>query len=401
MDLSLERVKTVAKRLDLLNLRCWVVTVAGTNGKGSTVAGLEAIYLAAGYRVGAFTSPFLFNYNEQVRVQGVPADEDVFCSAFEKIARACCEITLTPFEFTTLAAFIIFQKADLDICILEVGLGGRWDAVNVIDADVAIITTIAIDHAAILGDTREKIGYEKAGVFRSGKPAVCGDYNPPESLINYADKLGSSLFCQGQQFNYSEQKNAWMWQSEKTKYKNLPLPQLALQNMSTVLMTVELLQQKLSVSRKAIDKAFETLTLPGRIQVIPGDITHVFDVSHNPAAAKWLADNISKITCKGKTRAVFSQLADKDIVATILIIKQLIDDWFIAPLPVTRGATKNKLVECFEQANVKNVTHYLEIKDAYQAAMDVSKQGDCIVVFGSFHTVSRVFQIREHSKILN
>ena len=392
MDLSLERVTEIAKRLHLLNPAYTVVTVAGTNGKGSCVAGLEAIYLAAGYQVGAFTSPYLFQYNEQVRIQGIAVDDDDFCQAFEKVADACQEITLTPFEFTALAAFVIFQQANLDIVILEVGLGGRWDAVNVMDADVALVTSIAIDHAAILGNTREEIGREKSGIFRKNKPVVCGDFDPPLSIINHAADLSSPIFCQGREFKFIDEKNSWTWQSEKNKFENLPLSFLALQNMSTVLMAVELLQEKFPITRNTIDRALSTVNLPGRIQIIPGDVTQIFDVSHNPAAAEFLVNKLRHQSCNGKTRAVFSMLADKDIVSTISIMDELIDEWFVAPLAVPRGASHSVLTESFQKAAIKNVASHAMIAEAYQAAMNKSVIGDRVIVFGSFHTVSGVLK---------
>lgn len=394
MDLSLERVLEVGKRLTILNPDYSVITVAGTNGKGSSVAGLESIYLEGGYRVGAFTSPFLFRYNEQVRINGIPVEDAVFCRVFEQIASACEEITLTPFEFTTLAALMIFKENELDIVILEVGLGGRWDSVNVIDADVAIVTTIAIDHAAILGDTREKIGYEKAGIFRSSRPAVCGDFDPPLSLLEYARKLKTPLYCQGSEFYFIEEKNSWTWKSDKTKLENLPLPTLALQNIATVLMAVELLQKKRPVSREAIDRGLTNVRLTGRIQIVEGDITRIFDVSHNPAAAEFLVEKLEKKPCKGKTRAVFSMLADKDIVSTLLVMNKLIDEWFIAPLPVPRGASIDYLAECFRKAGIQAVSTFKTINAAYESAMNESKTGDSVIIFGSFHTVAATFNAR-------
>ena len=390
MDLSLERVRIVAKRLNLFNPTYSIVTVAGTNGKGSCVAGLESIYLTAGYRVGAFTSPFLFCYNEQVRIQGIAVTDDLFCKAFLQIEKSRKNITLTPFEFGTLAAFIIFQNSQLDIVILEVGLGGRLDAVNILDADVSLVTTIALDHTDILGTTRDAIAREKAGIFREARPAVCGDVDPPLSLIECARAINTPLFFQNKQFGFDEKNNSWTWWSEKNRFDNLPLPTLALQNMSTVLMTVELLQEKLPVLRSAIDEALARVTLAGRIQIISDVFTTILDVSHNPASAEWLARNLKKQKIRGKTRAVFSMLADKDIVATILTIKDSIDEWSIAPLSVPRGASLDLLIDSFHQSGVKNVTSYPTIVAAYEEVRRVSTAGDCIVVFGSFHTISRI-----------
>lgn len=388
IDLGLDRVSAVASRLNLLNPPCPVVTVAGTNGKGSTVSGLEAIYLAAGYRVGAFTSPYLFKFNELVRIQGQEACDEDFLSAFEQIEQARGEITLTPFEFNALAALIIFHKSNLDVWILEVGLGGRLDAVNIIDADVAVVTSIAIDHADRLGNTRELIGREKAGIFRAENPAVCGDFNPPETLINYASQLNTTLFCQDKEFGFERHETSWTWWNKLERLEHLPISQLALQNMSTVLQVIELLQSKLPVPKTAIDQALRTVKLPGRIQVIPGEITTILDVSHNPAAAEWLANYLRDHLSTGKTQAVFSMLADKDIVSTLLIMKPYIDEWFVAPLKAERAASSEQLKEAFQKASIQDVSFYPSITDAHSSTEQISSPGDRVVIFGSFYTVS-------------
>lgn len=392
MDLSLERVSEVAERLKLLNPSASVVTVAGTNGKGSCVAGLEAIYLKAGYRVGVFTSPILFRHNEYIRIQGIDATDEQFCTAFEKIDDARGDITLTPFEFNALAAFYIFQQQKLDVWILEVGLGGRYDAVNVIDADIALVTSIGIDHVEWLGDTREKIAYEKAGVFRKDKPAVCGDFSPPITLIDYAKKIGAPLFCQQQDFGFEKLATTWNWWSEMSSFENLPLTSLALQNMSTVLMAVQLLQKKLPVSEQVIKNALAKVKLTGRIEVVPGDVIKIFDVSHNPASAEFLA-NWFREQPKLKTRAVFSMLADKDIPATISVVKEFIDEWHVAPLECARAASQEQLDAAFAKEKIK-IHSYEKIIDAYHAALQQSEHGTRVVIFGSFHTVAATLNAR-------
>lgn len=391
MDLSLERVKQVASRMNLLKVPCPVVTVAGTNGKGSCVAGLEAIYMNSGYRVGAFTSPVLFRHNEYVRIQGQDANDEQFCRAFEKIEAARGEITLTPFEFTTLATFEIFHSSNLDVWILEVGLGGRFDATNTIDADVAIVASIGIDHVDWLGDTREKIAYEKAGIFRKNKPAICGDFDPPLTLIDYSREISANLFCQAREFGYEKHATHWNWWSEKKRFDNLPLSKLALQNMSTVLMGIELLQDKLPVTLDVIQNSLAEVNLPGRIQVFPGEITRIFDVSHNPAAAEFLAQWLRENNCHGQTRAVFSMLGDKDVLATIRVMKDWIHEWHIANLPHKRGASKEKLLESFHNAEITHFNFYNSVELAHHAAIKLSQPGDRVVVFGSFHTVAAVY----------
>ena len=390
IDLGLDRVKQIGKKLNLLKPKCPMIIVGGTNGKGSTAAGLEAIYLAAGYKVGAFTSPYLYKFNEIVRIQGINAADEDFIQAFEKIDEVRGDITLTQFEFNTLAALDIFQKANLDVVILEVGLGGRLDAVNIIDADISVITSIAIDHADRLGNTREEIAIEKAGIMRSGRPAVCGDLNPPVTLLDYVNEHQVPLFCQDEQFGFKQKDASWDWWCEGKREEDLPFPKLALQNMSTVMMTVELLQEKLPVKREAIDQAFRTVDLPGRIQVIPGEITQILDVSHNPASAEFLANYLHMNICSGKVRAVFSMLADKDIISTLVVMRDHIDEWYIAPLLVDRGSSLSVLEYCFRTARIKSVNSYDSLKQAYDDALKASQPGDCVVVFGSFHTVAAV-----------
>lgn len=388
IDLSLERVIEVAGRLDLLKPSQPVITVAGTNGKGSCVEGLQAIYLAEGYRVGAFTSPFLFRYNEQIQLNGQSVSDDLLCDAFLVVKEACSDIPLTPFEFGTLAAFVIFKQAALDVWILEVGLGGRFDAVNAISADVAVVTSIGIDHTDWLGSTRNSIAYEKAGIFRHNKPAVSGDFDTPTTLVDYAKSLNSPLFCQGRAFGFEPRRDSWTWFSKEQRLEQLPLPSLALQNMSTVLMAVELLQGKLPVKRAAIDAALKTVTLPGRIQVIPGEKKRILDVSHNPAAVEWLAAYLQKHPVPGKTYAVFSMLADKDIVATLRVIQEFITEWFVAPLACDRAASYETLAYCFRKTQIDNVTFFESIASANHAAERQASLQDCIIVFGSFHTVA-------------
>lgn len=388
IDLSLERTRQVAERLGVLKPVRPVVTVAGTNGKGSCVAGLEAIMIEAGYKVGAFTSPFLFHYNEQVRLQGKPVTDEILCNAFAQVMNACGPITLTQFEFGTLAAMVIFKEANLDLWILEVGMGGRWDAVNVIDADIAIVASIAIDHVDWLGNTRDAIAREKAGIFRPNKPVVYGDLQPPTSLIEYANTLKSPLFLQGQQFGFNDNGTAWDWWSEFVTFNSLPLPTLALQNMSSVLKAVELLQPLLPVKREAIDAALQKVRLPGRLQLVPGDVPEILDVSHNPAAVEFLAHYLQQNPCTGKTHAVFSMLVDKDIVSTLLTIQHLINSWHVAPLIGERSASEEVLAYCFRRNKIDNVTFYPSIKQAKAAACQQVQAGDQIVVFGSFHTVS-------------
>lgn len=395
MDLSLDRVLTVAKRLGLSHPSCPIITIAGTNGKGSCVAGLEAIYSTAGYKVGAFTSPILLRHNEYVRIEGCEVEDAAFCDVFTEIEAVRQSVPLTFFEFNTLAALLLFERANLDVWLLEVGLGGRLDAVNIMDADLAVISSIAIDHAEWLGSTRELIAREKAGIFRSDKPAVCGDFDPPQALMAQAKQLSTPLYCQGKEFNYQDNAEEWSWRSQGTHYEHIPKPMLALQNLSTVLMANELLQPVLPVTAKAIIKGITTATLPGRIQIFSGPIHFIYDVSHNPAAAEFLVKHLKKIISRGVVRAVFSMLSDKDIVNTIIPMKALVTEWYTASLPTKRGATLEKLKNSFVQAEVQSVQTFNSVTQAYLTAINQAVEGDYIVVFGSFYTVAEALSAKQ------
>lgn len=403
VDLSLERVHEVGNRLKVVSPLKPVITVGGTNGKGSTVAGLEAIYRAAGYRVGAFTSPYLLKHNELVRLEGQPVSDALFINAYEAIEEARGDIRLTPFEFNALAAFFIFTNASLDVWILEVGLGGRLDAVNCIDAEVAVITSIALDHMELLGTTREAIGFEKAGILRFGKPVVSGERNPPHSLINAAQEKNAPLYGLGEAFEFTVEKEHWSWRRPSTALFNLPKPSLMLQNMAVSLMVIDLMQSTLPVARKAIDEGLRSVSLPGRIEVHQGEVTEILDVSHNPHAAFLLKERLSELACKGTTRAVFSMLNDKDILETLSVMKDSIEEWFVAPLAVERGASLEKLKMAFARAEIENVTYYSSIEKAYQASLMASVEGDRRVVFGSFYVVAavkkRLFPLEKHSGV--
>ncbi|MBV9575325.1 MAG: bifunctional tetrahydrofolate synthase/dihydrofolate synthase [Gammaproteobacteria bacterium] len=391
--LGLERVKIVAERLALLKPDCAVIIVGGTNGKGSTVTSLEAIYRAAHYQTGSFTSPYLFRYNEQIRVNGREISDEALCVAFAAIETARGDISLTPFEFGTLAALYHFKKQALDILILEVGLGGRLDAVNIIDADVSVITSIDIDHVEWLGNTREKIALEKAGIFRKNKPAVCGDPHPPQSLLEYVNHQQIPFFCQGRDFQYQEKEQGWLFSYQETQYEHLAFNALTTQNLATALMAITLLQNRLPVTRDAIDKGLCKLTLPGRIQIINEPVVKIYDVSHNPHAVALLANRLKSLICTGKTYAVFSMLTDKDILKSLAIIQPLIDAWYVAPLTAKRAATTTQLKEAFQQREIHGVNFFSSIQAAYFSAEKTATPGDRIIIFGSFHTVADMWQV--------
>lgn len=392
IDLGLGRVQTVAARLALLRPTCPVIIVGGTNGKGSTVAGLSFIYRAAGYKVGTFTSPILFKHNEYVRINGEVASDADYCMAYTKIEAVRGEITLTPFEFHTLAALLIFKNTPLDVLVMEVGLGGRLDAVNILDADVAVVTSIDIDHSEYLGFTREAIGREKAGIFRPNKPAICGDFNPPLSLISAATTIGAPLYCQGKDFWFEDKAGmtTWSWSCADIQYTRLPRNALATQNMAIVLMAVTLLQDRLVTNKLAIENGLRQTTLPGRIEVIPGPITKILDVAHNPAAVKWLANYLKAQKISGRTLAIFSMLIDKDMDESLKAIQSEIDYWYVAPLKTERATPKTLLEQAFAKNQIQYVRFYAAIKEAYEHAMNDAHIGDRVVIFGSFYTVAAV-----------
>lgn len=394
IDLGLERIRPVLLRLGLQQPPCAVVTVGGTNGKGSSVAMLDAILRAAGYRVGAYTSPHLLRYNERICIDGVAVDDVTLCAAFERIDHARQDTSLTYFEFGTLAAFSIFSAAPLDVVILEVGMGGRLDAVNLWDADVALVTAIGIDHTAWLGDTREEIAFEKAGIFRAGRPAVCGDPDPPHTLLQHADKIGAPLYRFGRDFGYNVDGMAWSWWSVTQRRHALPHPALRgpfqLQNAAGVLMVLELLAQSLPVNQGDIRQGLSAVQLAGRFQMLPGMPLRILDVAHNPHGAQVLAQSLRAQPCAGQTHAVMSMLADKDIDGVISVMCDVIDVWHVAGLDVPRGVSGAQLAGRLQAAGITSVHVHANVTAAYQQAGSHAQPIDRVVVFGSFYTVAEV-----------
>jgi dihydrofolate synthase/folylpolyglutamate synthase len=394
IELGLERVKTVAMRLNLLERTCPIITVAGTNGKGSCVAISEAILLSAGYQVGSYTSPHLLKYNERIRINGKSVSDDALCEAFSEIEEARGECSLTYFEFGTLAAFLLFKRANLDAWICEIGLGGRLDAVNIVDSDVAIIASIDFDHMEYLGNTREAIGYEKAGVIRSGKPVIYGEENIPTSIIQQAENMSAPLYQMTQDFGYQEQSHDWTWWFQESKISHCPTPKLALMNASIAMTAIHLLQDKLPVGEDAIKKALSTVSLPGRFEVIPGSSIQVFDVAHNPHSARLLLKNLEEHFPEKHWIFVFSALADKDIAGIIEPFLKQDCEWHVGPLDVPRAAGKANLKEVFERLKVF-VNLYDSIEEAYQGARNKPRdESDIIIVFGSFYTVAQRMELR-------
>lgn len=382
IELGLERCRTVAQRLNLLSPAFPIITVAGTNGKGSSVILLDSILSAAGYSIGRYTSPHLLRYNERICVNTDTATDADICQAFELIDKARAEISLTYFEFSTLAAVLIFQQYNVDLAILEVGLGGRLDAVNVFDAEIALVTAIDIDHVDWLGDDREAIGFEKAGIFRQQRPAVCSDPNPPQSLIDHAKNLQSPLYCINRDFSYPN---------------HLPAPKLAgeyqKQNAAGVLMVLKLL--KFPVSEAAIVQGLTTATLAGRFQILPGPITRILDVAHNPLGARKLAALLAEQTCKAKTHALIGMLKDKDIVQVLKILIDYIDEWHVTDLKAERAASSEFIAEQLTNLGVSAIKKYSSVDMAYKQILSNANEGDRIIVFGSFYTVAEVLEIEQ------
>ncbi len=396
IELGLGRVAAVWQRLRPEGVPCKIITVAGTNGKGSSVAILEAILLAAGYRTGAYTSPHLQRYNERIRLSGKEATDQRICRAFERIEQARGDILLTYFEFGTLAALDIFADEQLDVAILEVGLGGRLDAVNIVDPDVALITPLSIDHSDWLGDTLEQIGREKAGIMRPGRPVVCTMPAPPSSLLLRAQRLAAPLYLAGRDFRWQRQEGGWQWQHGSRLRSGLPLPFLRgsyqLQNAAGALMCLQLLQSALPVDQRAVRQGLQTATLNGRFQVMGGRPLMLFDVAHNPQAARVLADDLRQLFCQGRRRALFSMLGDKDVAAVVGLLAPLIDQWYLTPLAVERGLTTDELADELLAAGVAPaaIQCFHEPAAAFAQARADASDDDQLLIIGSFYLVGAV-----------
>ena len=397
IDLGLDRVKAVLTRLGISRPAPIVVTVAGTNGKGSTVAFMDAILRAQGYRTATYTSPHLLRYNERVRIDGQQVGDSSLCEAFAEIDGARLDTSLTYFEFGTLAALALFQRASLDVALLEVGMGGRLDAVNCIDPDVAVVTALDVDHAAWLGEDREAIALEKAGIFRPGRAAVCSDPHPPTSLLARAEAVGVDLCVLGAQFRIERaRREGWSWRGRYWALDELPLPALEgefqLQNAAGALMGMELLRESLPVSRQAVSEGLRSVRLPGRCQRVSGPVPCIVDVAHNPQAARVLARHLSLTRGPGRTLAVFSMLGDKDIAGVVSAMSSCIDHWYLGVLDGDRVASAEQLTEALRDHSPAVLDVCDGVPQAWRAATRAAAPGDRVVVFGSFRTVAQVVQ---------
>lgn len=396
IELGLERVQAVKKALQL-NPQFPVILVGGTNGKGSTSAYLEAMLSAADYRVGLYTSPHLLRYNERVRIQRRDAEDAALCAAFAAVEAARGEVSLSYFEFGTLAAVWLFARAEVDVAILEVGLGGRLDAVNVFDPDCAIVTSVAIDHTEYLGDTREQIGFEKAGIFRMGRPAICGDIDPPRSLLQHAASIAADLRAIGTAFEVVPQENGWHYRGQRV-YRDLPYPAMAgayqLNNAACAIAALETLNQRLPAPEAAIRRGLQTAQVMGRFQILVGPPEVVLDVAHNPHAAHALTANLRARPCTGRTLALWGMLADKDIAGVAQAVQAEVDEWLLASLDVPRGASAQTLHEALDRVAVSTpVTCCESVAAAWRLACERARENDRICAFGSFYTVARILQL--------
>jgi dihydrofolate synthase/folylpolyglutamate synthase len=395
--MGLDRVQAVAQRMRV-HIDAPVVTVAGTNGKGSTCALIDAMLRCAGYRVGLYTSPHLLRYNERVAIDGSAASDEALVAAFNEVEDARTDADaptpLTYFEFGTLAALSLFARARLDAVILEVGLGGRLDAVNIVDADVAVLTSVDLDHLDYLGPTREDIGREKAGIFRGGRCAICADADPPRSVIEHASAIGAQLIRSGSDYGAVSEGVQWRYFGPGGARFGLPHPALRgshqLVNAATAIAALACLQPRLVVPVAAIREGLTRVGLPGRFMVLPGRPTIVLDVAHNPQAARTLASCLGSMGFHAYTHAVMGMLADKDIDAVIAPLRERIDRWFVASLPGARGASAAQLRERLLGAGVSAdaIRIFDDFAAAYEAATISAGEADRIVVFGSFLTVA-------------
>jgi dihydrofolate synthase/folylpolyglutamate synthase len=404
IELGLDRLRAVSQTMGQ-SQTCPVIVVGGTNGKGSTCAILERILISAGYRVGLYTSPHLLHYNERVRIDGRAVDDARLCAGFERVeaARTATKVSrggtaLTYFEFGTLCAWEVFATQPLDVIILEVGLGGRLDACNLYNPDAAIVTGIDLDHMDYLGPTREDIGFEKAGIFRSGRPAICGDARPPQRLLDYAASIGADLQVIGRDFGYERQEGQWQFRGRRDKRSGLAFPALRgdrqLDNASCVLAALDELRDRLPVAMQDVRRGLAEVELPGRFQVLPGRPTVVLDVAHNPQAARALADNLGGMAFHPGTWAVFGMMRDKDVAGVIEAMRHRVDHWLPATLEGSRAATADELAASLAAAGIEGpLPTFASAAAAFAYAQEQAGEDDRILAFGSFLTVADVLRV--------
>ncbi|MBT0724075.1 bifunctional tetrahydrofolate synthase/dihydrofolate synthase [Rosenbergiella sp. S61] len=388
IELGLDRIRHVATELNLLKPAPFVFTVGGTNGKGTTCRTLEVLLMAAGYRVGVYSSPHFIRYSERVRINGQELTDQEHISSFHSLNQGRGDTSLTFFEFSTLSALQLFKQSDLDVVILEVGLGGRLDATNIIDADIAVITSIALDHTDWLGPDRESIGREKAGIFRQGKPAVVGEPDMPATISKVVQDKGAILLARGKQWSYHASPHSWQFEDIQGKLTDLPLPHIPLANAATALAALRV--SGLTISESTLKESIATATLPGRFQILQQSPLVILDVAHNPHAARYLVEKIEQITPKGKVHGVIGMLHDKDIDGTLTVLSEVVNQWYCATLEGPRGATAQRL-----QQSLPKAACYGAVEQAWHAALAQADAEDIVLVCGSFHTVAAVMALSD------
>lgn len=399
IKLGLERVAQAAARLNVQHPCAKVITVAGTNGKGSTVNALEHIYCRAGYKVGSYTSPHLIDFNERIKINLKPIEDGVLCELFSLIEENLDSVELSYFEWVTLTALVYFQQQAVDLIILEVGLGGRLDATNIIDTDLAIITTIDYDHQEYLGDTLEQIAYEKAGILRADKPFIYADRNPPKSMLEVANNLNAPTYLLDKDYQFTlESETDWSFANSKNQFNNLKKPRIQLKSASAAIMASQLLSEFLPVSLTAINEAMNLIFVPGRLQIEQypqQELTILYDVSHNAQSVQLLAESVNAFVNKkgcrsSKVHAVFSALKDKDILELISPLTGYVEHWYFAQLENPRAASADYLLSLAKKAEILVEFCYTSPLVAFDEAMTQAEPGDLIIVFGSFFTVGQV-----------
>ena len=396
IDLSLDRVRAVSGRMKI-GFDCPVIIVGGTNGKGSTCAMLESILRAAGYRTGLYTSPHLLRFNERARIAGAAAADEVLVGHLEAVERARGDTSLTYFEFTTLAILNLFMAARLDAVVLEVGLGGRLDATNIVDADCGVVTSIDLDHMDYLGPTREEIGFEKAHIYRRGRPAVCADPRPPQRFLDAARELGAEPWLIGRDFSYQGDRQQWAFLGRRIRRSGLPYPSLRganqLLNASGALAALEALGQRLPVSQQAVRQGLLNVELGGRFQVLPGKPTVILDVAHNPHAAAVLAENLDHMGFYPRTLAVLGMLRDKDVAGVVDKVAGRIDRWYVGGTAGSRGLAGQALAQVVHARRPQaEAEAFDDVTAAFDAAHRAAAADDRIIAFGSFLTVAEVMR---------
>ena len=395
IELGLDRISEVAQRLNVADCPFTVITVAGTNGKGSTVAILSSILHHAGYKVGTYTSPHIIHYSERIRVGLRCVSDKQLCNSFAKIDSARKDISLSFFEFATLTALDIFHEEKIDVAILEVGLGGRLDATNIVDCDLAFVTSIGLDHTEWLGNSRDSIAFEKAGIFRSNAPAICGDLEPPAPIAEVAAEKGAPLYQINSDYRYQVGQSSWSFVSnDGYVLYGLPLPNLSgaiqIRNAANVLMGLHCIRDQLPVTFEAIKAGLREVTLEGRFQRIVKDCEIILDVAHNYDSAEVLAENLLALPKPHKTTAVFAILNDKDLDGIVEIIHPHVDQWHVSAVDSRRAMEVEKVEQALERYCPNAVKSFETVEQAYMKAQNDSEKGDRILVFGSIFTVAEV-----------